>query len=426
MWGKKTAVLARCLTQARTRLLSVGRNAPVGGPHPFFGRLAQVESALSRLRLCLRSDEREREYKELSERALEANAWKQQQRLSELHNSVEEMASLANTINEARSLFELASEEHDESMKSDCETSLDVVEDVIREKKLQALLSGPLDASPCFMHIVAGAGGIESRDWVGMLGKMYLSWAEQQEPSIAAAIVDSDNASDSSSSPCSTASALSEPRSLTIKFSGSHSFPYGRLRCDAGVHRLVRVSPFDPQHKRHTSFAQVLIYPMLDQQNSKGNGSANTSIIPAKDLRIDTFRSSGAGGQHVNTTDSAIRITHLPSGIVVSCQNERSQHQNKATAMSMLRSRLWQRERELAHKTQKESTIGGEADNSFGGAHIRSYVLQPYTLVKDHRSGWDTKDADGFLAGERGLLEDCMLAAIEQQHLQTGTTKIDS
>jgi len=372
--------------------------------------VAKVEEDLAKLRVLLQMGEKEKEYKALSDQALEATAWKQQQRLSELHRAVEEVANLTTTIAESKSLFELASEEQDQSMKADCVSSLEVIEDVLREKKLAALLSGPHDASSCFMHIVAGAGGIESRDWVSMLGRMYLSWAEQQAPGISAAIVDSDNATDSSAASASI-TALSEPRSVTIKFSGDQNYyhPYGLLKSDAGVHRLVRVSPFDPQHKRHTSFAQVLIYPVLPEQQA--------SAIAAKDLRIDTFRSSGAGGQHVNTTDSAIRITHLPSGIVVSCQNERSQHQNKATALSMLRSRLWQREREIRHKTQRDKTIGGEADNSFGGAHIRSYVLQPYTLVKDHRSGWDTKDADAFLAGDKELLDDCMLHALE--HIQT-------
>jgi len=235
-----------------------------------------------------------------------------------------------------------------------------------------------------------------------MLARMYSSWADRQSPKLTSEIVDTDHGDSSSTL----------PRSLTLKFAGKFPFAYGMLKCDAGVHRLVRISPFDPQGKRHTSFAQVLIYPVLEEGGSIGGAMA----ISNKDLKIDTFKSSGAGGQHVNTTESAIRITHLPTGLVVSIQNERSQHQNRAVAMQILRSRLWQREREQMHKLQKANTIGGEADNSFGGAHIRSYVLQPYTLVKDHRCGWETKDIDSFLAGDKGLLDECIVASLEHNH----------
>ena len=381
----------------------------------FFQRLEKLNAEVVRLRSSTEYEEKEREYKVLAAKALEDGAWKQQQRLSELHNAVEDMTRLESTLRETKELYELAQTEEDQDMKAQCSTSLEVFEAVVRQKRLKALLSGPHDESSCFMQVVAGAGGVESRDWVSMLGRMYLSWAQDyNDDGISASIVDSESAASGGES--ASAASSEGPRSLTLKFSGSPA--YGLLKAEAGVHRLVRISPFDPQHKRHTSFAQVLIYPNLD---GGGGGAANSTgaNIPASDLRLDTFRSSGAGGQSVQKTDSAVRITHLPTGFVVTCQNERSQHQNKATAMSILRSRLWQFEKDRAQREQRDKTIGGEADNSFGGAHIRSYVLQPYTLVKDHRSGWETGDTEGFLKGNS--LGDCIFAALD--NLQTKKSK---
>lgn len=381
---------------------SAAEGADTASSSVFNAKLGAVEQELEKLRVCLHIGAKEKEYKSLYAKAMEATAWKQQERLSELHKTIEGFTNLASTVSETKALYAMASEENDAGMKADCAASLEVIESVIKDQKLQALLSHQLDTSSCFMTIVAGAGGVDSRDWVTMLARMYSSWADKQSPKLTSEIVDTDHGDSSSTL----------PRSLTLKFAGKFPFAYGMLKCDAGVHRLVRISPFDPQGKRHTSFAQVLIYPVLEEGGSIGGAMA----ISNKDLKIDTFKSSGAGGQHVNTTESAIRITHLPTGLVVSIQNERSQHQNRAVAMQILRSRLWQREREQMHKLQKANTIGGEADNSFGGAHIRSYVLQPYTLVKDHRCGWETKDIDSFLAGDKSLLDECVLASLEQNH----------
>ena len=387
------------------------RSSSSGGA--FFQSIERLNAEVAKLRQSIGFDDKEREYKVLAAKALEDGAWKQQQRLSELHNTVDDMTRLENTLRETKELYELAQTEDDQDMKAQCSTSLEVFEAVVRQKRLKSLLSGPNDDSSCFMQVVAGAGGVESRDWVSMLGRMYLSWAQDyNDEGISASIVDSESSASGGES-ASAASSEGGPRSLTLKFSGSPA--YGLLKAEAGVHRLVRISPFDPQHKRHTSFAQVLIYPNLD-----GGGTANSrGAIPASDLRLDTFRSSGAGGQSVQKTDSAVRITHLPTGFVVTCQNERSQHQNKATAMSILRSRLWQFEKDRAEREQRDKTIGGEADNSFGGAHIRSYVLQPYTLVKDHRSGWETSDAEGFLKGNS--LGDCIFSVLDK--LQTKHSK---
>jgi peptide chain release factor 2 len=188
-------------------------------------------------------------------------------------------------------------------------------------------------------------------------------------------------------------------RSVTLRVKGNMA--YGWMKAEAGVHRLVRISPFDPMNKRHTTFAQVLVYPELVD--------TATSIINPKDLRIDTFRSSGAGGQSVQKTDSAVRITHLPTGLVVSCQNERSQHQNRATAMSILKSRLDQLNREKQYSQKNQTTIGG-GDISWGN-QIRSVVMQPYQMVKDHRTGWETGNVEAFMRGE--LLSDAMTTTLK-------------
>lgn len=376
----------RLVTSWQRRRSSSGTNT--GG---FHAAVKRAHECLTGLKKCLKIDVVERQIKAIETQAAEAGAdgWKHQQKLSELRAVVEGVATLELNLHEASGLHELARLEDDEPMLQLCSSTVEAIEADIRKSQLRALLSTPGDEQSCCMQIIAGAGGVESRDWVAMLSRMYLSWSgTHHHVDLQARVLDSDVAE------------------MTVRFAGRGS--YGLLKHEAGVHRLVRISPFDPQHKRHTSFAQVLIYPLPEDTRALPSSSKNLDISPA-DLRIDTYRSSGAGGQHVNTTDSAVRITHIPSGIVVRCQNERSQHQNRATAMSLLRARLLQQEKQRRHAARSESVVGGGAENSFGGGHIRSYTLQPYTLVKDHR-GFETSDAEGFLRG--AWLDACLLQAM--------------
>ncbi len=243
-------------------------------------------------------------------------------------------------------------------------------------KKIQVenLLSGGTDINNCYLEIHAGAGGTESQDWAQMLIRMYIRWAESQEFKITQIQ--------------ETYGEEAGIKSSTIKIDGDYSF--GWLKHESGIHRLVRISPFDSNKRRHTSFASVWVYPEIDEKIE--------IEIKESDIRIDTYRSSGAGGQHVNKTDSAVRITHLPSKIVVQCQNGRSQHKNKATAMSMLKSRLFEFE-ERKKEEEKKSQFSKKSEIGWG-SQIRSYVLHPYQMVKDLRTNYETSNANGVLEGD--------------------------
>lgn len=246
------------------------------------------------------------------------------------------------------------------------------------ERKLQAFrtdlaFSGRYDLADCYFSINAGAGGTDSQDWAAMLLRMYGRWCERA--TFKATLLEV--------SPGETAGI----RSATLEIAGQYA--YGRLKGEKGVHRLVRISPFDAAHRRHTSFAAVNVVPVMQEQELE---------IDPKDLRIDTYRSSSAGGQHVNVTDSAVRITHLPTGVVVSCQNERSQHQNKETAMKVLRARLAELLRQKRAKRLEE--LQGELKEIEWGSQIRSYVLHPYQMVKDHRTGVETGNVEAVLDGD--------------------------
>ncbi|MDP1758822.1 MAG: peptide chain release factor 2 [Thermodesulfovibrionales bacterium] len=244
----------------------------------------------------------------------------------------------------------------------------------IEELELRHLLSEELDKNNAIVSIHPGAGGTESQDWAQMLLRMYLRWAEKHK--FAAQVVDL--------LPGEEAGV----KSATFTVSGPYS--YGFLKAEAGVHRLVRISPYDANKRRHTSFAAVIVYPEIEDD-------INIEIKP-DDIRIDTFRASGAGGQHVNKTSSAVRITHMPSGIVISCQNERSQHKNKATALKILKSRLY--DLSLSEQKSKMKEIVGDKKGIAWGNQIRSYVLQPYRLVKDHRTSVESGNVDAVLDGE--------------------------
>lgn len=263
---------------------------------------------------------------------------------------------------------------------------LDSVEKGLAEMELRKMLSGELDNKNCFLSINAGAGGTESCDWVLMLSRMYQRWAAKKGWNVE--LVDT------------VEGDVAGAKSVTYKFSGM--FAYGYAKAEKGVHRLVRISPFDSNAKRHTSFASVDVTPEIDDD-------IQVDIKP-DDLRIDTYRSSGAGGQHVNKTDSAVRITHMPSGIVVTCQQERSQLQNKEQCFKILRSKLYEREYDARQNSLK--ALGGEKKEIAWGSQIRNYVFQPYTLVKDTRTGFEVGNISAMMDGD--LLDDFIEAYLKE------------
>ena len=270
-------------------------------------------------------------------------------------------------------MFKLANQEKDEETIQDCEKKILIILSEIKKKETSCFLSGENDNYDIYLEIHAGAGGTESQDWADMLRRMYLKWFDKKK--FKYEIISEHKGEEAGI------------KSSTIKVEGA--FLYGLMKSESGVHRLVRISPFDSGARRHTSFASVWIYPAIDDEIS--------IKIDEKDLRIDTYRSSGAGGQHVNTTDSAVRITHLPTKIVVQCQNERSQHKNKETCYKMLKARIYEHEiQKKEEENQKELT----SKTDIGWGHqIRSYVLQPYQLVKDLRSKLENTNPSSVLDG---------------------------
>jgi peptide chain release factor 2 len=271
-------------------------------------------------------------------------------------------------------LLQLLREEEDQQVLVEMESSLQKLEQKLAELELTTVLAGEYDRGNAILSINPGAGGTESQDWAQMLLRMYLRWAEAR--GYHTEVIDLLPAEEAGI------------KSATVTVTGAYA--YGRLKAEMGVHRLVRISPFDASHRRHTSFASVFVYPEIDEEIEVA--------IDDKDLRIDTYRSSGAGGQHVNVTDSAVRITHMPTGIVVSCQNERSQHKNRGMAMKVLRARLYDHYRREQEKEMAK--LEGEKKDIAWGSQIRSYVLAPYQLVKDHRTGLETGNVEKVLAGE--------------------------
>ena len=268
----------------------------------------------------------------------------------------------------------LAEEEKNQDIQKEIITNIKELRSLVKKNEIKCFLSNEADPLDCYIEIHAGAGGTESQDWANMLRRMYLKW--------------SDNKKFKSSLISEHKGDEAGIKSSTIKVEGDYAF--GWLKKESGIHRLVRISPFDSGARRHTSFASIWVYPVVDE-------NINIEILD-KDLRIDTYRSSGAGGQHVNTTDSAVRITHLPSKIVVQCQNERSQHKNKETCMNMIKARLYDFE---IKKKEKETQNLQSSKSEIGWGHqIRSYVLQPYRLVKDNRTNFESTSPDKILDGE--------------------------
>ena len=312
---------------------------------------------------------------------LEANFWQDKSNSQKVVKEKKFFEDLINSLNSSveklndfEDLNELALEENNSDVQGEIIQNIKQLRSEIKKSEIKCFLSSEADPLDCYIEIHAGAGGTESQDWADMLRRMYLKWSDKKN---------------------FKSNLISEHRgdeagikSATIKIEGDYVF--GWLKKESGIHRLVRISPFDSGARRHTSFASIWIYPVVDE---------NINIeISEKDLRIDTYRSSGAGGQHVNTTDSAVRITHLPSKIVVQCQNERSQHKNKETCMNMLKARLYDHE----IKKREEQNLNTENSKSeIGWGHqIRSYVLQPYRLVKDNRTNFESTSPDKILDGD--------------------------
>ena len=280
---------------------------------------------------------------------------------------------VVNELENLEELLELASKENDSIVIKDCEKKINLLLNQIKKTEVECFLSGENDYLDTYLEIHAGAGGTESQDWAQLLRRMYSKWVEKKNCKFE--IINEHRGDEAGI------------KSSTLKITGSYM--YGWLKSESGVHRLVRISPFDSGARRHTSFASVWVYPVLDDSIKID--------IQEKDIRIDTYRSSGAGGQHVNTTDSAVRITHLPTNIVVQCQNERSQHKNKETCFNMLKARLYKYE--IQKKEEASENLAKSKTDIGWGHQIRSYVLQPYQLVKDLRNNLESTDPESVLDG---------------------------
>ena len=279
-----------------------------------------------------------------------------------------------NKLNDLNDLNQLALDENNINIQNEIFENIKDLRELVKKNEIKCFLSNETDSFDCYIEIHAGAGGTESQDWADMLRRMYLKWSDNKKFK---SILISEHKGDEAGI-----------KSSTIKIEGDYVF--GWLKKESGIHRLVRISPFDSGARRHTSFASIWVYPVVDE-------NINIEILD-KDLRVDTYRSSGAGGQHVNTTDSAVRITHLPSKIVVQCQNERSQHKNKETCMNMLKARLY--DFEIQKKEQESKNLESSKSEIGWGHQIRSYVPHPYRLVKDNRTNFESTNPDKVLDGE--------------------------
>ena len=304
---------------------------------------------------------------------------------NKLAAGIDNVLSLERELKDTLELAEMAEAEGDASLVDEAAKTLAAAQKRAAKAELEALLSGEADSNDAYIEINSGAGGTESQDWASMLLRMYARWASAHGYQVEELEhQDGDTAG---------------IKSATLLVKGENA--YGWLKTEAGVHRLVRISPYDSNARRHTSFASAWVYPKIDDTIE--------IEIQDKDVRTDTFRASGAGGQHVNKTDSAIRLTHIPTGIVVACQAERSQHKNRATAWDMLRARLY--ERELQKREAEAQAMADSKTEIGGGRQIRSYVLQPYQMVKDLRTGVETSDTSGVLDGDLAQFMSASLAA---------------
>ncbi len=302
-----------------------------------------------------------------------------------LASQMEAVSKLEADVSDALELIELAEADGDAAMTAEATASLRALAEEAKRREIESLLSGEADANDCYVELNAGSGGTEAQDWAEMLMRMYMRWAEQH--GYQTQLLEASEGEQAGI------------KSATLMVSGPNA--YGWLKTEAGVHRLVRISPYDSNARRHTSFASVWVYPVVDDTIE--------IEIRDSDLKVDTYRASGAGGQHVNKTDSAIRITHIPTGIIVACQTDRSQHRNRANAMEMLRARMYEaelRKREAATAAQED------AKTDIGWGHqIRNYVLAPYQLVKDLRTGTETGNPSAVLDGDLDAFMAAALAA---------------
>jgi len=353
----------------------------------------RINAALDLLRRFLDWDRALRRLDELNARVEDPALWNDQRAAQEvmrertrLDNAIHTTRAIASEMTDTAELIEMADAEGDEGMVAEGLAALSALADRADRDKVTALLAGEADSNDTYLQINAGAGGTESQDWAEMLQRMYYRWAERRGYKVE--MVDYH------------AGEQAGIKSATMLIKGENA--YGFAKTESGVHRLVRISPYDSAARRHTSFSSVWVYPVIDD---------NIDIeIKESDLKIDTYRASGAGGQHVNTTDSAVRITHVPSGIIVASQSDRSQHKNRATAMNMLKARMYEAE---LQKREAEASGEYQAKTEIGWGHqIRSYVLQPYQLVKDLRTGVTSTSPDDVLDG---ALDPFMAAALSQK-----------
>jgi peptide chain release factor 2 len=353
----------------------------------------QIDAALALVRRFLDWDRALRRLHELNARVEDPKLWddpKQAQSVMQERRRLDEAIAAVTTIQTERDdtieLMDMAEAEGDEGLVDEGVSSLAALAARAEQDKIKALLAGEADANDSYIEINAGAGGTESQDWAEMLQRMYTRWAERRGMKVE--LVDHH------------AGEQAGIKSATLLVKGENA--YGYAKTESGVHRLVRISPYDSSARRHTSFSSVWVYPVIDDDIQID--------INESDLRIDTYRASGAGGQHINTTDSAVRITHLPTGVVVQCQNQRSQHKNKAEAFNQLRARLY--ERELAEREAIANAQNATKTDIGWGHQIRSYVLQPYQLVKDLRTGATSTAPSDVLDGD---LDKFMAAALSQR-----------
>ena len=353
----------------------------------------QINAATALLRRFLDWDRALRRLEELNAKVEDPTLWDDPQAAQDvmrerrrLEEAIGATRKLETELKDTVELIEMAEAEGDDGLVEDGVTSLADLAERAERDKVAALLAGEADANNSYVEVNAGAGGTESQDWASMLQRMYTRWAERHGMKVE--LVDQH------------AGEQAGIKSATLLVKGENA--YGNLKVESGVHRLVRISPYDSSARRHTSFASVWVYPEVDDDID--------IQVNEGDLRIDTYRASGAGGQHVNTTDSAVRITHIPTGIVVACQNERSQHKNRASAMKQLKARLYEAE---LQRREAEANAANAAKTDIGWGHqIRSYVLQPYQLVKDLRTGVTSTAPGDVLDGD---LDRFMAAALSQR-----------
>ncbi|MFN0190707.1 MAG: peptide chain release factor 2 [Aestuariivirga sp.] len=350
----------------------------------------EMKQSIGLLRRHLDWDAAQKRLAELNAKAEDPSIWNDPQKAQDLMRKRQDLDQrisavlrLEGAIDENSQLIEMGEAEGDAGIVKDAEAALAKLHGEVAERELDTLLSGEADSNDSYLQINAGAGGTESQDWASMLMRMYIRWANKSGYKVE--VLDEHAGEEAGIKSC------------TLQISGHNA--YGKLKTESGVHRLVRISPYDSNARRHTSFASAWAYPVIDDEID--------IQISDSDLKVDTYRASGAGGQHINTTDSAVRITHIPTNIIVACQAERSQHKNRATAMKMLKARLY--ELELQKQQEKVDAANAKKTDIGWGHQIRSYVLQPYQLVKDLRTGHTSTSPQIVLDGD---LDDFIQASL--------------